>query len=313
MKSRQTMGLQILNITLIISLIFILLVLSPAYADDIPGVIGQNDNWDFENTPTVGMGIFPVVTLEPKEDSSQSIEPAGGTAAQKIQVTISPFISTLSGKETNLIIGYMSGAQAGNTVTIEGKGSNDSDFKDLATITPDENGIFVWSVPTANKDLILFRVTAKKGDNQVISKFIRFTSSNSTEPVVKPVVTQRITPVQTVIPMITRNPSTPIPTLLEISANTAMPIVGDKVVISGVLTDMNNNGISGATVTIDETSYLGASSTEPLDTTQTGADGSFQFTLFVKYVNMTGLVAKYAGDSKHQETESNILTFTSYA
>ncbi|PWR70573.1 carboxypeptidase-like regulatory domain-containing protein [Methanospirillum lacunae] len=313
MKSRRTMGLQILIITSIISLIFILLVFSPVYADDISGVVGQYDNWDFENTPTVGMGIFPVVTLEPKEGSSLSIEPAGGIATQKNQVTISPFISTMSGKETNMIVGYMSGARADTTVTIEGKVSNDSDFQDLATITPDENGIFVWPVPTANKDIILFRVTSKTGDNQAISKTIKFTSSNSTEPVVKPVVTQKITPVQTIIPMITRNPSIPIPTILEISASTSMPKVGDKVVISGRLTDMDGNGISGARVTIDETGYQGASTSEPFDTTTTGSDGSFQFTLYVKFVNMVGLVANYAGDAKHQGTESNTLTFTSYA
>lgn len=314
MKSRQTMGLQILNITSIIPLILFLLIFSPALADDIPGVIGQYDNWDFENTPTVGMGIFPVVTLEPKEEQSLSIEPAGGGAAsQKIEVTISPFISTLSDKETSLIVGYMSGARAGSTVTLEGKGSNDSDFKDIGTTTPDENGIFVWPVPTANKDLALFRVTVKTGSNQAISKVIKFTSSDGTQPVVKPVVTQKNTPVQTVIPMVTHDTSTPVPTLLEISASTAMPKVGDSVVISGRLTDMNGNGISGARVTIDETGYQGASASEPFDTTMTGSDGSFKFTLYVKFVNMVGLVANYAGDGKHQGTESNILTFTSYA
>jgi hypothetical protein len=313
MKSRQTMGLQIQNITAIITLILFLLVFYPASADDIPGVISQYDNWDFENTPTVGMGIFPVVTLEPKEEQSLSIEPAGGAATQKIEVTISPFISTLSGKETNLIVGYMSDARAGTTVIIEGKGSNDSDFKSLATITPDENGIFVWPVQTANKDLVLFRVTAKTGSSQGISKVIKFTSSNGTDPVVKPVVTQKITPVQTVIPMITHNPSIPVPTLLEISASTTMPKVGDNVVISGRLTDIDGNGISGARVTIDETGYQGASAGEPFDTTMTGSDGSFKFTLYVKFVNIVGLVANFAGDDKRQGTESNTLSFTSYA
>ncbi len=312
MKSRQTVGHQILNITPIISLLFIMLTFAPAFADDIPGVIGQYDDWEFENTPTVGMGIFPVVTLEPKEESSLSTGPIAGATTSRIWVTISPFISTLSGKDTNLIAGYMSGARAGATLTITGKGPNDSEFTELATITPDENGLFIWPVPTENEGLALFRITAKTGTDQAISNAIRFTSSTDTEPVIKPVVNPKITPVQTIIPMVTRDPSEPGPTTLTISASTTTPKVGDEVVISGRLTDIDGKGISGATVTIDETGYPGASSSEPFDTTQTGSDGRFRFTLSVKFANMVGLVANYAGDDKYRESESNTLTFMSY-
>ena len=259
------------------------------------------------------MGIFPVVTLEPKDESSLSITPATGGSSSKIWVTISPFISTLSGKETNLIVGYMGSARTGATLTIAGKGVSDSDYSELATISPDENGLFIWAVPTADKDLSLFKVTAKTGTEQASSNVIRFNTSTSKDPVIKPVVTQRITPMQTVIPMVTRTSSVPDLTSLTISASTTTPKVGDDVVISGRLTDMDGNGISGATVTIDETGYPGASTGEPFDTTLTGSDGRFRFTLSVKFANMVGLVANYAGDDNHHGSESNTLTFMSYA
>ena len=91
---------------------------------------------------------------------SLSTAPIAGATTSRIWVTISPFISTLSGKETYLIAGYMSGARAGATLTIAGKGSNDSEFTELATITPDENGLFIWPVPTENEGLALFRITS---------------------------------------------------------------------------------------------------------------------------------------------------------
>ncbi|MDD1727876.1 MAG: carboxypeptidase-like regulatory domain-containing protein, partial [Methanospirillum sp.] len=296
-----------LTIGSILGLFLVLSHFMPVSAADIPGVIGQYDGWEFEDSPTVGMGIFPVVTLEPKAKSTLTIEDLPGKSATQIWVTISPFISTLSGKKTHLIVGYLNGARAGTSITIAGKASG-QDYQDLATIRPDEKGLFVWPVPSTDSDLDLYRVTAVSGTNQAISNAIRFTPSNTSDVVIKPVVS----PIQTVIPMATSDSALPVLTRLTISASTATPRVGQDVVISGRLTDQDGHGISGATITIDETGYPGASSGEPFVTTQTGSDGRFDYTLSVRFANSVGLVANYQGDEDHKAAESNTLSFTSF-
>lgn len=311
MIGNRTLGLQTIFCISIISLLIVLSII-PVLADDSMGsVIGRYDGWSVDNSPTVGMGIFPAVTLEPTEDTSLTISPASGTSSSPstILVTVSPFISMLNGQETHIIVGYISGARSGATVKIAGKNASDSDFSDITTIKPDENGLFVWPVPSSKTDLDLFRVTAVSGNNQVLSNAIRFTPQVK-DPVIKPVVN----PVQTTIPMVTSSGSSVSElTQLSLSASTTSPKVGDEVVISGRLTDQNGKGISGATVTIDETGYPGASTGEPFVTTQTGSDGRFESSLSVKYANIVGLVANYEGDSKHHSAESNTLTFSSHA
>ena len=75
------------------------------------------------------------------------------------------------------------------------------------------------------------------------------------------------------------------------------PAVGESFPVAGRLTDQNGNGISGASITIDEEGYSGS---DHLSTAQTGSDGSFEFSVGVAYAYTVGFVAKYAGDEESQ-------------
>lgn len=304
-------GLKVLPAGL--TLLLFILLLAPVHAADLSGgVVDRYDDWEFENTPTVGMGIFPAVTLEPGEDTSLTISPVSpvqSSRSSSLWVTISPFTAELSGLETFMVVGYVSGARTGLTLTVEGKGASDSDFSDLTSIKPDENGLFVWAVPAQYQDLDLFRVTARSGSDQSLSNAIRFTAQ-PVDPVVKPV-----TPVQTIIPMQPAPAtvsSTPMLTRLSLSASTTTPKVGEDVLISGRLTDQNGKGISGATIAIDETGYPGAQQAEPFATAVTGSDGRFDYTLSVRFADSVGLVATYDGDDTHRSAESNTLFFSAW-
>lgn len=293
----------------VFSLFMVILLVSPVSAADTSGsVIGRYDGWDVENSPTVGAGIFPTVTIEPLDESSQMTPSSSSAKTGSVWVTISPFTATLSGQETFMIAGYLSGSRNGVTLTIEGRGGSDADYSDLTTIKPDENGLFVWAVPATYQNRDLFRVTAKSGTSQYLSNAVRF--SNATiEPVIKPVVT----PVQTVVSMVSSTKaSLPTPTRLSIDTRTTMPKVGDDIEITGRLTDMDGKGINGATVSIDETGYPAASGSDPLMTVVTNSDGSFETSLAVKYVNTVGLVATFAGDTLYLSAESNTLFFVSH-
>lgn len=314
-----------------------LLACSSGVAEVIPlDVVGHSNDW-MQNFTIEGIGQDPSLAILPDEGNSLQITRSSG----EIWVTISPFTASLSGQKTNIVAGYLSGDRNGATITIAGKNPSDTDFSDISTIKPDENGLFVWAVPAVQKDMDLFRVTAKSGSNEVLSNAIRFTPGGEDaviEPVVAPVTT---TPVQTQVPIQTQirtqvpttvqtqiqtqvptqiqtQPPTPVPTggtsgpgssTITISASTTTPAVGQLFQLSGRLTDQNGNGISGATVTINDTGYVGAYDT-PFATAQTGSDGSFVASVGVATTYTVGMVAVYGGDANHSPAQSNILMFT---
>lgn len=285
----------------------ILLVCSSGLAEEIPlDVIGHSNDW-MENFSTVGIGQDSSVVILPDEEPPMQISSSPG----EIWVTISPFTATLSGQVTHMIAGYLGGDRAGATITISGKRSSDTDFSDITTIKPDDNGLFIWAVSSGQKDVDLFRVSARSGSNAVLSNAIRFTA-RSEDPIIRPVFAPVSTLIQTPVPTVTRSSSLPALTILTISARTTTPAVGEMLTISGRLTDQDGKGVGGATVTIDETGYPGAKQAEPFATTRTGSDGRFEFSLGVSFADTVGLVANYEGDENHHPSESNTLIFTAY-
>lgn len=302
------------GIVLLILIVLTLLTSVPAsavYTGD--SVIGRYDDWELENTPTVGMGLFPSVSLESDDDGTSAKPSTTSTTPAKTWVTISPFTATIGEEETWLIVGYVSGDRFLATITVSAKGESDSGYTDLETIKPDENGLFVWAVPTSHMDSTLFRVVARLGTSKVTSNAIRFTGETDADQVGKPV----ISPSRTIVPLQTgvqEEEDIPTPeytqSRLSISTRTTSPSVGDDIIITGRLADAQGKGISGATVSIDESGYPGAAGPEPFQKTTTDSDGRFEFDLHVSFANMVGLVASYEGDEFHSPAESNTLIFS---
>lgn len=261
------------------------------------------------------MGADSSLIFKPFEETGSQISHETVSSGQS-WVTISPFVATISGQKTNVIAGYLSGDRNGATITIAGKRSSDSDFSDITTIKPDENGLFLWAVTTGHKDLDLFRITARTSSTAVQSNAVRFTVANE-GPTIKPdnsldVVsfeTKIPTLVQTLVPTPSGGSSQPALTSLSISTSMTDPQVGESFLISGRLTDRSGNGVGGATITIDEAGYSGS---DPLSTTQTDSDGSFEFSVGVSYAYTVGFVAHYQGDENYNRATSNTLTFTAH-
>jgi hypothetical protein len=287
------------------------LLISPVYGEYTgESVIGRYDDFDIDNAPTVGMGLFPTVVL-PDKDPTPKRTPAPVSSGSK-WVTISPFSGQINGEEAYLIVGYMSGTRTGVSLTVQGRGGADTDFREIESIKPDENGVFVWSVPT---ELVnnLFRVIAKSGSDNILSNAIRFTEDVSLPPLnpaIKP-VTNPVTPVQTAVPMVSGDTSGPSMTKLTLSAKTYTPTVGESISVTGRLTDNSGKGISGATINLDETGYPGAAQSEPFMSTTTDSNGNFEFELNVKFANTVGLYAFFEGDDDYYRSESRSLTFSS--
>lgn len=311
----------IVIVSVIISLLTIIQVSAAPFDDDdypIEAYANPYNPYGWGNASPHLVNVFPTLTIEPLNNPGPSSTANSKPLSSKVSVTISPFSAAISGQKTNLLVGYISGTRTGVTLTIAGKGSSDSDFSDITPISPDENGLFVWNVPTSQGTIDLFRVSARSAGMEVLSNAIRFTDENKApvaDPVISPVkstspiISPVISPVQTPIPTITSEPSGFSLSRISIRASTTTPAVGEEVAITGRLTDQNGVGISGATVTMDESGYSGA---DPLTTTQTSSDGSFEFTVGVSYAYTVGMLAHYDGDESHSSADSNTIMFTAH-
>ena len=159
--------------------------LSTGYAQEIPiDASAAHANWIQEYLANGIEGS--TLIIEPAQENTFEISPVSVSTADN-WVTISPFAASLSGQKTYVLAGYLSGNRNGATITVAGKRASDTDFSDITTIKPDENGLFIWAVPAGLKDVDLFRVTAQSGSDHAQSNAIRFITGNNT-PVINPVV-----------------------------------------------------------------------------------------------------------------------------
>jgi hypothetical protein len=303
--------------------LFTLFACTSGVATDVPLGFSGSDN-AMENYFSGGTGqdsssmndpFGDSLTIAPIEKTTSRISPVADSSAQTL-VAISPFTVSKSGETINLIFGHFSGDLAEATITITGKKASDADYSDITTVTTDKNGLFIWEVVDEQKDVEQFQVTAKSGTDTVKSNAINFIAESETpsiSPAISPVVVSTTKPTQTPVQIPVQTPSDSsspkVPTRLTISTTMTTPAVGESFSISGQLTDQDGNGVSGATITIDEEGYSGS---DHLSTTQTDSDGSFEFSVGVAYAYTVGFVADYAGDENHNSAQSNTLTFTAY-
>lgn len=316
LKTISLVGIVSIGILLLIGL-----PVSASMDDDedfpIEAYANPNNPYGWGNAPPYLAKVSSTLTIEPINTRSPSSSITSKPTLGKVQVTISPFSVSMGDKTLRELAGYVSGTTTGVTFTLSGKKDSDSEYSDIAIITPDDKGLFVWAVPSSQMNTDLFRVSARSGSLEVTSNAIRFTEENN-ETVADPI----ITPVKKPSTIIKPSPSTVqtiVPTSsnqeeyglsrLTISASTTTPAVGESVTVSGRLIDKNGKGINGATVTMDETGYSGD---DPLTTTQTSSDGSFKFTVGVSYPYTVGMQAHYDGDKSHSSADSNTITFSAH-
>jgi hypothetical protein len=324
MVSNRYKFLKKMSLISIVSVVVLLLIGIPVSAsldDDedypIEAYANPNNPYGWGNAPPYLAEVSSTLTIEPLNTRSPSSSITSKPILGKVQVTISPFSVSMGDKTLHEIVGYVSGTTTGVTFTIAGKKDSESEFSDITQIIPDEKGLFVWAVPSSQSSTDLFRVSAKSGSLEATSNAIRFTDENNettADPIVTPVKKSSaiIKPApstdQTIIP-ISSNQAEYGLSHLTISASTTTPAVGETVTITGRLIDQNGKGISGATVTMDETGYSGD---DPLTTTQTSSDGSFKFTVGVSYAYTVGMQAHYDGDKSHSSADSNTIMFSAH-
>lgn len=308
----------------IVSVVVLLLIGIPVLAaldDDedypIEAYANPNNPYGWGNAPPYLAKVSSTLTIEPLNTRSPSSSITSTPILGKVQVTISPFSVSMGDKTLRELVGYVSGTTTGVTFTIAMKKDSESEFSDITQIKPDEKGLFVWAVPSAQITTDLFRVSARSGSLETTSNAIRFTEENNettTDPIITPVkkTSAIIKPFpstdQTTIP-ISSNEAEYGLSHLTISSSTTTPAVGETVAVTGKLIDQNGKGISGATVTMDETGYAGD---DPLTTTQTSSDGSFKFTVGVSYAYTVGMQAHYGGDKSHSSADSNTIMFSAH-
>jgi len=309
----------------IVSAMALLLFVTPvlAYDDDdfdypITAYANPYNPYGWGNAPPYLTEVESTLTIEPLVTRTPSSTVPSTSSSDNVRVIISPFSVTLGEKQINQLIGYISGTRTGVTFTIAGKEKSGSEFSDITQVTPDKNGLFAWAVPTSQTALDLFRVSARSGGSEVISNTVRFTNEteeSASEPVISPVkptstiIRPSISPIQTIVPAASGTSSSFGLSRLSISASSTTPAVGETVTVTGRLTDQNGKGISGATVTMDESGYSGE---DPLTTTQTGSDGRFTFTVGVSYPYTVGMAAHYDGDESHSSADSNTIMFSAH-
>lgn len=316
--------LKTISLVGIVSIVILLLIgipVSAAMDDDedypIEAYANPNNPYGWGNAPPYLAKVSSTLTIEPINTRTPSPSITSKPTLGKVQLIISPFQVSMGDKILYEIAGYVSGTTTGVTFTLSGKKDSDSEFSDITTITPDDKGLFVWAVPDSQMNTDLFRVSARSGSLEVTSNTIRFTEENNetaTDPIITPVKKSstiiKPTPstIQTIIPVSSNQAEYGL-SHLTISASTTTPAVGDTVTVSGRLTDQNGKGISGATVTMDETGYSGD---DPLTTTQTSSDGSFKFSVGVSYPYTVGMQAHYNGDKTHSSADSNTIMFSAH-
>lgn len=281
--------------------VFLCLVIPVIADDDFPVTHSWNsyEGWDLDLVSRIDAGIFPTVqvTWTPEPDDT-----AVPKSSADHWVKLAYFPHGSSEGQPALLSGYVGGRFYNAEVTIIGKRKANDLFHDIVTITPQENGVFVWAVPDALRDVAYFQAVAKVGGVPSKSEIVTISTPSGYVPAgsgsaasASPASAEETT-------------SLPSITSLKLSADTLRPDVGDDVQLSGRLTDSHGKGVSGVEITIEVpdvgTDFL------PLTSTTTGTDGSFSVTINTWQEGVVPVRAVFEGNDKYLESTSNTLNFS---
>lgn len=147
-------SLRIICFCSLVTIVTILLLVAPAIAAQtvpLPDEAAPSYHPGlFTQTMTESVTIPPVVnTYEGTADEFSYIPPS---------VSFSFFPGNMEKGELPSVAGYVSGTRLNTAVNISGRTEKTEQFQYLATILPDNRGIFVWPVPEQAANLTEFQV-----------------------------------------------------------------------------------------------------------------------------------------------------------
>ncbi|GEM_PF-1659130 len=262
--------------------------------------------------------------LNPSTDLDYSYNPADHLSGPSgYQVYLIDLSSIFKPESAPVLFGYLQGDYDDAMVVITGKEESGDTFRQIGTITPEKNGLFVYTIPRNDEKLHYFQAIAIIDTETVFSDITPhyLSGAGTTTPVSYPttsipVYTRAPTPVYTLAPTPVY---TPVPqalskyTTLTLQADTFSPKVGDSVSLSGQLTDSSGNGIAQATIGVEVPDESGAPSSTPLSTTRTDRDGRYRTSISTWQPGTVAIHVSYKGDASHLPATSNSLLISAHA
>ncbi|MDD1724661.1 MAG: Ig-like domain-containing protein [Methanospirillum sp.] len=277
--------------------VFLLLAVPVVAVEGFPETHSGNsyEGWDLDLVSRIDAGIFPMVEVTWTPEPDDTAIPKSSTDHWVKLAYFPP--GSLEGQPA-LLSGYVGGRFYNAEVTVTGKRKVNDEFHDIVTITPEENGVFVWAVPDALRDVTYFQAVAKVGGIPVKSEIVTTSGPSGYVPAGSG-SSSASSAERDPLPAITR---------MKLSADTLHPDVGDEVQLTGRLTDSNGKGVAGVKITI-EVPDLGTDFL-PLTSATTDSDGSYTVTINTWQEGVVPVRAVFEGNDEYLASTSNTLNFS---
>jgi hypothetical protein len=173
------------NLLVIISLLCLAVagIISTSCADTGVQEIGSwnpYQGWDMDLASKI-TGVFPQVEVSETPIPDSTDMPLASTNPD-FWVKLAYYPAGSSSGQPAILAGYVGGNNFNSKVTIGAKKDASGDFKDLVTIKPQDNGVFVWAVPDKIKDVNFYQATAVIGGVPAKSDIVKISNTTAYAP-----------------------------------------------------------------------------------------------------------------------------------